>query len=68
MRPARLTMDEAQEIVDAFFLKANCFYGASPPFIAVTTGIGNTYQHTTIGGVNRDTGEGCHKSRHLHGP
>jgi pyruvate formate-lyase/glycerol dehydratase family glycyl radical enzyme len=52
-----ITMDEAQEIVDAFFLKANCFYSAAPPSIAIITGIGNTYQHTTIGGVNPDTGE-----------
>ncbi len=52
-----LTMDEAQEIVDAFFLKANCFYNGFPGKLAQTTGIGNTYQHTTIGGVDRDTGE-----------
>lgn len=57
LEAGRLTLDEAQEIVDAFFLKANCFYGAAPAFIAVTTGIGNTYQHTTIGGVDRETGE-----------
>ncbi|MGD0659655.1 MAG: pyruvate formate lyase family protein [Syntrophorhabdales bacterium] len=57
LRAGRVTMEEAQEIADAFFLKANCFYGAAPAFIAVTTGIGNTYQHTTIGGVNRETGE-----------
>ncbi|SDE57462.1 glycyl radical protein [Sporomusa acidovorans] len=57
LESGRITLDEAQEIVDAFFLKANCFYNAAPDFIAVTTGIGNTYQHTTIGGVNRDTGE-----------
>jgi formate C-acetyltransferase len=53
----RLTMDEAQEIVDAFFLKANCFYSGAPTKLAQTTGIGNTYQHTTIGGVDPDTGE-----------
>jgi formate C-acetyltransferase len=53
----RITMNEAQEIVDAFFLKANCFYGASHPAIAIIIGIGNTYQHTTIGGVDPDTGE-----------
>jgi len=53
----RLTLDEAQEIVDAFFLKANCFYGGGPSLLMMTTGVGNTYQHTTIGGVNRDTGE-----------
>jgi pyruvate-formate lyase len=52
-----LTPDEAQEIVDAFFLKANCFYNGSPGKLAQTTGIGNTYQHTTIGGVDRDSGK-----------
>ena len=53
----KLTMDEAQEIVDAFFLKANCFYGAAPAQIVTITGIGNTYQHTTLGGVDPATGE-----------
>jgi formate C-acetyltransferase len=53
----KLTLDEAQEIVDAFFLKANCFYGAAPAKIVTITGIGNTYQHTTLGGVDPDTGE-----------
>ncbi len=57
LEAGRITMDDAQEITDAFFLKANCFYGAAPSFIAVVTGIGNTYQHTTIGGVSRETGE-----------
>ena len=52
-----ITMDEAQEIVDAFFLKANCFYGAGPAKLVNTTGIGNTYQHTTLGGVKPETGE-----------
>jgi formate C-acetyltransferase len=52
-----LTLDAAQEIVDAFFLKANCFYGAGPAKLVDTTGVGNTYQHTTIGGVDPDTGE-----------
>jgi len=53
----RITTDYAQEIVDAFFLKANCYYSGGPAKLVNTTGIGNTYQHTTIGGVNRDTGE-----------
>lgn len=57
LRAGRITMVEAQEIVDAFFLKANCFYGAAHPSVAIITGIGNTYQHTTIGGVNPDTGD-----------
>ena len=43
--------------MDAFFLKANCFYAAGPGKLVATTGVGNTYQHTTLGGVNRDTGE-----------
>ena len=52
-----LTEDQAQEIVDAFFLKANCFYAGGKGRLATTTGIGNTYQHTTIGGVIPATGE-----------
>ena len=52
-----LTEDQAQEIVDAFFLKANCFYVGGRGRLAQTTGIGNTYQHTTIGGVDPQTGE-----------
>ena len=52
-----ITMEQAQEIVDAFFLKLNCFYGAGPAKLVDTTGIGNTYQNTTIGGVDPDTGE-----------
>ncbi|MDR2196424.1 MAG: hypothetical protein LBO07_00445 [Coriobacteriales bacterium] len=52
-----ITLDEAQELVDAFFIKANCFYGAGPGKLVDTTGIGNTYQHTTVGGVDPKTGE-----------
>ena len=52
-----ITMDYAQEITDAFFLKANCYYGAGPARLVSTTGIGNTYQHTTLGGVDPETGE-----------
>ena len=47
-----LTMDEAQEIVDAFFLKLNNFYGGAAQFLVHMIGA-NTYQHTTIGGVDR---------------
>jgi pyruvate formate-lyase/glycerol dehydratase family glycyl radical enzyme len=57
LKAGRINMDEAQEIVDAFFLKANCFYNGASGKLNDTTGIGNTYQHTTIGGVNRETGE-----------
>ena len=52
-----LTLEQAQEIVDAFFLKIICFYGTPQPQLATITGIGNTYQHTTIGGVDPKTGE-----------
>ena len=52
-----LTMAQAQEIVDAFFLKLNCYYGAGMAKLVDTTGIGNTYQNTTVGGVDPDTGE-----------
>ncbi|MDR0838388.1 MAG: pyruvate formate lyase family protein, partial [Oscillospiraceae bacterium] len=57
LESGKLTMDEAQEITDAFFLKANCAYEGGIGEIAKTTGIGNTYQHTTLGGVDPKTGE-----------
>ena len=57
LEEGRITMEYAQEITDAFFLKANCYYGAGPAKLVSTTGIGNTYQHTTLGGVDPDTGE-----------
>ncbi|MCR5175206.1 MAG: hypothetical protein K6C09_11345 [Oscillospiraceae bacterium] len=52
-----ITEEYAQEICDAFFLKANCFYQGGKGRLATTTGIGNTYQHTTLGGVIPETGE-----------
>jgi len=51
-----ITLDEAQELVDAFFLKLNTYYEGSFGKMAQTAGIGNTYQHTTIGGVIPETG------------
>ena len=57
LESGEITLDEAQEVVDAFFLKANCFYGAGPAVLIDTTGAGNTYQNTTIGGVDPKTGE-----------
>ena len=53
MDAGRLTMEEAQEITDAFFLKLNNFYGGAPQYLVHMIGA-NTYQHTTIGGVDRD--------------
>ena len=53
----RLTLDEAQEYVDGFFLKINTFYGGGFGKTAQTAGIGNSFQHTTIGGMDPETGE-----------
>ena len=52
-----ITLDEAQELVDGFFLKINTFYGGSFGKTAQTAGIGNSFQHTTIGGTIPETGE-----------
>ncbi|MCQ2406525.1 MAG: hypothetical protein MJ067_04860 [Oscillospiraceae bacterium] len=52
-----LTEEEAQEIVDCFFMKVNSFYNGGTGPLVVIIGIGNTYLHTTVGGVNPDTGE-----------
>ena len=52
-----ITEDEAQELVDAFFLKINTFHGGGFGKTAQTAGIGHQGQHTTIGGVIPETGE-----------
>ncbi len=52
-----ITMDQAQEIVDCFFLKVNGFWGGGDGEMAKIVGLGNTYLHTTVGGVDPDTGE-----------
>ncbi|MDR1217447.1 MAG: hypothetical protein LBJ99_02550, partial [Oscillospiraceae bacterium] len=52
-----ITFDEAQELTDAFFLKLNTYYEGGFGKMAQTAGIGNTYQHTTIGGCIPETGE-----------
>lgn len=57
LKEGRIDLNGAQEIVDAFFLKSNCFYRAPYPKIAAYTGVGVTYHHTTIGGVDKKTGE-----------
>ncbi|MBR2831978.1 MAG: hypothetical protein IKE57_03510 [Oscillospiraceae bacterium] len=52
-----ITMDEAQELVDAFFLKVNTFYSGGFGKTIQTAGIGHLGQHTTIAGVIPETGE-----------
>ncbi len=52
-----ITMEHAQELVDAFFLKINTFYGGGFGKMIQTAGIGHLGQHTTIGGCIPETGE-----------
>ena len=52
-----ITEDEAQEIVDNFFLCINRNWGPTLPELMQTIGIGNTYMHTTIGGTDPVTGK-----------
>ena len=57
LEEGRITMDEAQEITDAFFLKSECFYKGGAGIALTASGLGNTYQHTTIGGCDPATGK-----------
>jgi len=57
LEAGRIDMETAQEYLDAFFLKANCYYAGGTGKLVETTGVGNTYQHTTIGGIDPETGE-----------
>jgi len=57
LEEGRLTHEEAQEIVDCFFMKINSMYGGGTGELIKIIGIGNTYLHTTIGGVDPQTGE-----------
>ena len=52
-----LTLEQAQEIVDNFFLIINRNWGPALPELVQIIGIGNTYMHTTIGGCDPVTGE-----------
>ncbi len=57
LEDGRLTPEEAQEVVDCFFMKINSMYGGGTGELVKIIGIGNTYLHTTIGGVDPKTGE-----------
>lgn len=57
LEAGRLSEEQAQELVDAFFLKSTCFYNAAPPPVVAMAGANNTYQHTTVGGTIPETGE-----------
>jgi formate C-acetyltransferase len=56
LEEGRLGFEEAQEIVDCFFMKINSMYGGGTGELVKIIGIGNTYLHTTIGGVDPATG------------
>lgn len=56
LEEGRLGIEEAQEIVDCFFMKVNSMYGGGAGELVKIIGIGNTYLHTTIGGVDPATG------------
>lgn len=49
----RLTPEQAQEIVDAFFLKINNTWSGGNQYLVHMIGV-NTYQHTTIAGQKKD--------------
>ena len=49
-----ITLPEAQELVDAFFLKLNLFYGGAVGDIITTAGLGTMGQHTTVGGCDKE--------------
>jgi pyruvate-formate lyase len=52
-----LTVEQAQEITDCFFLKIGSFWGGGEGPMTQIVGVGNTYMHTTVGGVDPKTGE-----------
>ncbi len=54
LEEGRITMERAQEYVDAFFLKLNLFYGGGMGTIIKIAGLGTMGQHTTIGGCDRE--------------
>lgn len=49
-----ITLDQAQEIVDHFWLKVGALYGARTVLVARVTGAYSTFQHLTIGGVDQE--------------
>ena len=57
LEAGRITLEEAQEVVDNFFLNISRNWSATLPELAKIIGVGNTYMHTTIGGVDPVTGK-----------
>lgn len=49
-----ITMEKAQEIVDCFWLKVGALFGARIVMVARLTGAYSTFQHLTLGGVDRE--------------
>ncbi len=48
-----ITLDQAQEIVDCFWLKASMMFNSRTRYTARVTGAYSTFQHMTIGGVDK---------------
>ncbi len=49
-----LTLEQAQEIVDCFWLKVGCLFNARLRYTARVTGAYSTFQHLTLGGCDRN--------------
>ncbi len=54
LEEGKITLDEAQELVDAFFLKLSLFYGGGMGTIIKVAGLGTMGQHTTVGGCDKE--------------
>ena len=49
-----ITLEEAQEIVDCFWLKVGCLFNARLRFTAQVTGAYSTFMHLTLGGCDKN--------------
>ncbi len=54
LEEGRITMEHAQELVDAFFLKLNLMNPGGVGDLLKIAGIGTRGQHTTVGGCDRE--------------
>ncbi|HSW39251.1 MAG TPA: pyruvate formate lyase family protein [Acidobacteriota bacterium] len=49
-----ISLERAQEIVDCFWLKVGALFGARVVLVARVTGAYSTFQHLTLGGIDRE--------------
>ena len=58
LEAGRINEEQAQEMMDCYFMKINSMYSVGNlTALSRIIGIGNTYMHNTIGGVDPKTGE-----------